>query len=170
MNKPTAFITRSSRLSKTRTRSADQLTPRMYYAWVEYNGKEFEVGRYMTRYGALRGAVRYARDLFVHERKHNKEREAVDAADIQGLPLPYFLRCQEAIRDVEDAADIQGLPYVEDGETKFSFLDTLKLAMKDDGETCFILDELDPPCAIVAGGKSQYVSGLQKLDDGELMY
>jgi hypothetical protein len=136
MNKPTAFI----------TRSADRLTPRMYYAWVEYNGKEFEVGRYMTRYGALRGAVRYARALFVHEREHNEQREAVDAADIQGLP------------------------YVEDGETKFSFLDTVKDAMKEDGETCFILDELDPPCAIVAGGKSQYVSGLQKLDDGELMY
>ena len=124
MNKPTAFITRSSRLSKTRTRSADQLTPRMYYAWVEYNGKEFEVGRYMTRYGALRGAVRYAHALRAHEREHNEQREAVDAADIQGLP------------------------YVEDGETKFSFLDTVK----------------------VAGGKSQYVSGLQKLDDGELMY
>ena len=164
-NKPTAFI----------TRSADRLTPRMYYAWVEYNGKEFEVGRYMTRYGALRGAVRCARELYAHEREHNEQREArsqsrwighyadgipnvwdgdhplpevVDAADIQGLPLPYFLRCQEAIRDVEDAADIQGLPYVEDGETKFSFLDTLK----------------------DAGGKSQYVSGLQKLDDGELMY
>jgi len=135
-NKPTAFI----------TRSADRLTPRMYYAWVEYNGKEFEVGRYMTRYGALRGAVRCARELYAHEREHNEQREAVDAADIQGLP------------------------YVEDGETKFSFLDTVKDAMKEDGETCFILDELDPPCAIVAGGKSQYVSGLQKLDDGELMY
>jgi hypothetical protein len=118
----------------------------MYYAWVEYNGKEFEVGRYMTRYGALRGAVRCARELYAHEREHNEQREAVDAADIQGLP------------------------YVEDGETKFSFLDTVKDAMKEDGETCFILDELDPPCAIVAGGKSQYVSGLQKLDDGELMY
>jgi len=135
-NKPTAFI----------TRSADRLTPRMYYAWVEYNGKEFEVGRYMTRYGALRGAVRCARELYAHEREHNEQREAVDAADIQGLP------------------------YVEDGETKFSFLDTVKDAMKEDGETCFILDELDPPCAIVAGGKSQYVSGLQKLDNGELMY
>ena len=100
------------------------MTPRMYYAWVEYNGKEFEVGRYMTRYGALRGAVRYAHALCAHEREHNEQREAVDAADIQGLP------------------------YVEDGETKFSFLDTVK----------------------VAGGKSQYVSGLQKLDDGELMY
>ena len=97
MNKPTAFI----------TRSAARLTPRMYYAWVEYNGKEFSVGRYMTRYGALRGAVRCARELYAHEREHNEQREAVDAADIQGLP------------------------YVKDGE---------------------------------------YVSGLQKLDDGELMY
>ena len=131
-NKPTAFI----------TRSADRLTPRMYYAWVEYNGKEFEVGRYMTRYGALRGAVRCARELYAHEREHYHR------VTVEGLPLPYFLRCQEAIRDVEDAADIQGLPYVEDGETKFSFLDTVK----------------------DAGGKSQYVSGLQKLDDGELMY
>jgi len=113
----------------------------MYYAWVEYNGKEFEVGRYMTRYGALRGAVRYAHALFVHEREHNEQREAVDAADIQGLP------------------------YVEDGETTFSFLDTVK-----DTETTFILDELDcdPPAA--GEGKSQYVSGLQKLDNGELMY
>ena len=131
MNKPTAFITRSSRLSKTRTRSAAQLTPRMYYAWVESNGKEFEVGRYMTRYGALRGAVRYAHALFVHERKHNKEREAVDAADIQGLP------------------------YVEDGEILYE--------SDCDDEYCDCHD--DPPAA----GKSQYISGLQKLDDGELM-
>ena len=144
MNKPTAFI----------TRSADRLTPRMYYARVEYNGKEFEVGRYMTRYGALRGAVRYARELFVHERKHNKEREA------RGIPNVWD--GDHPLPKVVDAADIQGLPYVKDGET-FSFLDTVK-----DTETTFILDELD--CDPPAAGKSQYVSGLQKLDDGELMY
>ena len=130
-NKPTAFI----------TRSADRLTPRMYYAWVEYNGKEFEVGRYMTRYGALRGAVRYARELFAHEQAHGLIKRRIIEDNQPTVwdvgPLPEV-----------DAADIKGLPYVEDGETKFSFLDTVK----------------------DAGGKSQYVSGLQKLDDGELMY
>ena len=110
MNKPTAFITRSSRLSETRTRSADQLTPRMYYARVEYNGKEFEVGRYMTRYGALRGAVRYARALFVHERKHNKERDKEREARPQSRWIGHY---------ADGIPNVSGLQKLDDGELMY---------------------------------------------------